>query len=42
MKVLINFLTGVLLIGLLAGCSKHGEEIHKDWLEGIEEKMRFM
>ncbi len=41
MKVLINFLTGVLLIGLLAGCSKHGEEIHKDWLEGIEEKDAF-
>ena len=29
MKVLINFLTGVLLIGLLAGCSKHGKRYTK-------------
>ncbi|MDE5638843.1 MAG: hypothetical protein K2I47_03465 [Odoribacter sp.] len=38
MKVLIKFLTGALIAGLLAGCSKHGEEIEKDWLEEIDEK----
>lgn len=41
MKVLIKFLTGALIAGLLAGCSKHGEEIEKDWSEGIDEKDMF-